>query len=213
VELWPGGRCQKCPQLGISVCHFTDALSLIPSPLLPLQELISGVPLPAVVLQSIRSAFAPGTRLICRSSSNVEDLEGMSGAGLYESIMNVPVDRPEDVAKAVAAVWASTYTRRAVLSRRAAGQQGWGDRRGGWEGVIERAAGLVWQAQGDQCSSTQLAGGHTAVSCLAAMKCFKLQALAAGDRCWLQDRRGLYLTLFVLGHLVDSSNVAKAAHD
>lgn len=45
----------------------------------------------------------------------------MSGAGLYDSIPNVPVDRPEDVSAAVAAVWASLYTRRAILSRRAAG--------------------------------------------------------------------------------------------
>jgi hypothetical protein len=45
----------------------------------------------------------------------------MSGAGLYESIPNVPVDRPADVSAAVAAVWASLYTRRAILSRRVAG--------------------------------------------------------------------------------------------
>lgn len=59
--------------------------------------------------------------MICRSSANVEDLAGMSGAGLYESVPNVPVDQPEDVSAAVAAVWASLYTRRAILSRRAAG--------------------------------------------------------------------------------------------
>ncbi len=59
-----------------------------------------------------------------RSSANVEDLAGMSGAGLYESIPNVPVDSPEDVSAAVAAVWASLYTRRAILSRRAAGGSG-----------------------------------------------------------------------------------------
>jgi phosphoglucan,water dikinase len=47
---------------------------------------------------------------------------GMSGAGLYESIPNVPVDRPEDVSAAVAAVWSSLFTRRAILSRRAAGE-------------------------------------------------------------------------------------------
>lgn len=46
---------------------------------------------------------------------------GMSGAGLYESVPNVPVDRPEDVSAAVAAVWASLFTRRAILSRRFAG--------------------------------------------------------------------------------------------
>jgi hypothetical protein len=39
-------------------------------------------------------------------------------------VMNVPVERGQDLGAAVAAVWASLYTRRAVLSRRAAG--GWG---------------------------------------------------------------------------------------
>jgi len=59
--------------------------------------------------------------LLCRSSANVEDLAGLSGAGLYDSVPNVPVDRPADISAAVAAVWASLYTRRAILSRRAAG--------------------------------------------------------------------------------------------
>jgi phosphoglucan,water dikinase len=47
----------------------------------------------------------------------------MSGAGLYESVPNVPSDRPEDISAAVAAVWASLYMRRAILSRRAAGER------------------------------------------------------------------------------------------
>lgn len=45
----------------------------------------------------------------------------MSGAGLYESISNVPVTDPQALGKAIAEVWASLYTRRAVLSRRTAG--------------------------------------------------------------------------------------------
>lgn len=60
--------------------------------------------------------------VIVRSSANVEDLEGMSGAGLYDSIANVPASDPVGLAKAVTGVWASLYTRRAVLTRRAAGQ-------------------------------------------------------------------------------------------
>ena len=58
-----------------------------------------------------------------RSSANVEDLAGMSGAGLYDSIAGVPAADPSALSKAIAAVWASLYTRRAVLSRRAAGKQ------------------------------------------------------------------------------------------
>lgn len=59
-----------------------------------------------------------------RSSANVEDLAGMSGAGLYDSLPNVPAADAEAFGTAVAAVWASLYTRRAVLSRRAAGAAG-----------------------------------------------------------------------------------------
>ncbi|KAL0365837.1 UNVERIFIED_CONTAM: Phosphoglucan, water dikinase, chloroplastic [Sesamum radiatum] len=60
-------------------------------------------------------------RLIVRSSANVEDLAGMSAAGLYESIPNVSLSSPIIFGHAIARVWASLYTRRAVLSRRAAG--------------------------------------------------------------------------------------------
>ena len=46
----------------------------------------------------------------------------MSGAGLYESIAGIPAQEPEALGRAVSEVWASLYTRRAVLSRRAAGK-------------------------------------------------------------------------------------------
>lgn len=62
-----------------------------------------------------------GARAYVRSSANVEDMEGMSGAGLYESVPNVDAASPEELGAAVARVWASLYTRRAVLTRRAAG--------------------------------------------------------------------------------------------
>lgn len=58
---------------------------------------------------------------IARSSANVEDLAGLSGAGLYDSIPNLKVSDAEAVAAGIAEVWASLYSRRAVLSRRAAG--------------------------------------------------------------------------------------------
>ncbi len=45
----------------------------------------------------------------------------MSGAGLYESLAGIPAADPEALGQAIAGVWASLYTRRAVLSRRAAG--------------------------------------------------------------------------------------------
>jgi phosphoglucan,water dikinase len=46
--------------------------------------------------------------------------QGMSGAGLYDSIPNVRASE-EAFGAAVAEVWGSLYTRRAVITRRAAG--------------------------------------------------------------------------------------------
>ncbi|GFR50578.1 hypothetical protein Agub_g12852 [Astrephomene gubernaculifera] len=63
----------------------------------------------------------PPLLLAVRSSANVEDLAGMAAAGLYDSVVGVPAEDEAGVAAAVAEVWASLYTRRAVLSRRSAG--------------------------------------------------------------------------------------------
>lgn len=45
-----------------------------------------------------------------------------AGAGLYESIPNVDSSNAAAVQAAVADVWASLFSRRAVLSRHAAGR-------------------------------------------------------------------------------------------
>lgn len=86
-----------------------------------LQELISSLSPSKEAIEIISELFPDSTRLIVRSSANVEDLAGMSAAGLYESIPNVSPSNPIVFGHAVARVWASLYTRRAVLSRRAAG--------------------------------------------------------------------------------------------
>ena len=67
-------------------------------------------------------ALGSSATVIVRSTANVEDLAGMSGAGLYDSIPNVALNNSGAFDKALAGVWASLYTRRAVLSRRAAGK-------------------------------------------------------------------------------------------
>ncbi|XP_024534041.1 phosphoglucan, water dikinase, chloroplastic isoform X1 [Selaginella moellendorffii] len=85
-----------------------------------LRELVSSQRLPKSAMSKIAEGFSSDARLIVRSSANVEDLAGMSGAGLYDSIPNVKLSEPENFCKAVAGVWASLYTRRAVLSRRVA---------------------------------------------------------------------------------------------
>jgi phosphoenolpyruvate synthase/pyruvate phosphate dikinase len=61
--------------------------------------------------------------LLC-SSCRAHITSGMSGAGLYDSIPNVPVNDAAALNAAIAGVWASLYTRRAILSRRAAGVAG-----------------------------------------------------------------------------------------
>ncbi|GAQ78092.1 water dikinase [Klebsormidium nitens] len=86
-----------------------------------LRALIEAQRLPEKVIQRVGKAFSADARLIVRSSANVEDLAGMSGAGLYDSIPNVKASEPEEFAEAVSKVWASLFTRRAVLSRRVAG--------------------------------------------------------------------------------------------
>ena len=72
-------------------------------------------------LQVLAGKALGGKTVIVRSSANVEDLAGMSGAGLYDSIPNIPAGDAKALGTAVAQVWASLFTRRAVLSRRAAG--------------------------------------------------------------------------------------------
>lgn len=67
-------------------------------------------------------AFGEGATVIVRSSANVEDLAGMSGAGLYDSIPNIAPKDPQQLEAAIKGVWASLYTRRAALSRHAAGK-------------------------------------------------------------------------------------------
>lgn len=66
-------------------------------------------------------ALGNDATVIVRSTANVEDLAGMSGAGLYDSIPNIALSTSGAFEKALTGVWASLYARRAVLSRRAAG--------------------------------------------------------------------------------------------
>lgn len=85
-----------------------------------LQNLISSLQPPEEITENLFKIFPKNARLIVRSSANVEDLAGMSAAGLYESIPNVSPSNPIIFANAISRVWASLYTRRAILSRRAA---------------------------------------------------------------------------------------------
>ena len=86
-----------------------------------LNDIITGVRIPQTILLTLGGAFDPGTTVIVRSSANVEDLAGMSGAGLYESVPNIDPRDPEALQTAITSVWASLHTRRALLARATAG--------------------------------------------------------------------------------------------
>ncbi|KAJ4887966.1 hypothetical protein Rs2_27714 [Raphanus sativus] len=86
-----------------------------------INEVMNSLQVPKETISTISKAFPKDARLIVRSSANVEDLAGMSAAGLYESIPNVSPSDPSVFSASVCRVWGSLYTRRAVLSRRAAG--------------------------------------------------------------------------------------------
>lgn len=69
----------------------------------------------------VQAAFPKGARVMVRSSANAEDLEDMSGAGLYDSIANIPVESQDALKSAVSRVWASLWTSRAASSRNSYG--------------------------------------------------------------------------------------------
>lgn len=62
-------------------------------------------------------AWAAHRQTILRSSTNAEDLEGFSGAGLYESIVVPANPSPGRVADALREVWASVWLQRAFEER------------------------------------------------------------------------------------------------
>jgi phosphoglucan,water dikinase len=83
-----------------------------------LRELIQQLVVPHEITAGVCRSFNRHTPLMVRSSANDEDLPAFAAAGLYESVANVP---PAEVALAVRDVWASLWTRRAILSRQQAG--------------------------------------------------------------------------------------------
>lgn len=66
------------------------------------------------------SPSKPPLLLAVRSSAAAEDLAGASAAGLYDSVLGVDPRDPDKLGDAVAQVWSSLFSRRAVLARRGA---------------------------------------------------------------------------------------------
>lgn len=73
------------------------------------------------ILTKICGSFQRDCKIMVRSSANCEDLEDMSGAGLYDSVANVKAQSPNEICDAVRTVWGSLWTRRAASSRSAHG--------------------------------------------------------------------------------------------
>ena len=70
----------------------------------------------AAVLAKLAADY-PGIRMRFRSSTNAEDLDGFTGAGLYTSKSGDPNDPERPVADAIRRVWASIWNSRAVQER------------------------------------------------------------------------------------------------
>jgi pyruvate, water dikinase len=89
-----------------------------------LQAAMRAAPLPAELVQLLDERLAgefPGLRMKFRSSTNAEDLERHTGAGLYDSQSGQPGDLERPVADAVRTVWASLWNVRAFEERDHAG--------------------------------------------------------------------------------------------
>jgi phosphoenolpyruvate synthase/pyruvate phosphate dikinase len=56
--------------------------------------------------------------LAVRSSSTLEDLDKMAGAGLFDSILNVKLNDKNQIKDAIIGVWQSLYNKRAIISRK-----------------------------------------------------------------------------------------------
>ncbi|MBN1344748.1 MAG: hypothetical protein JXQ73_18795 [Phycisphaerae bacterium] len=70
----------------------------------------------AMLMAKLQSDY-PGVRMRFRSSTNAEDLDGFTGAGLYTSKTGDPGDPDKPVLKAVRQVWASVWNFRAFEER------------------------------------------------------------------------------------------------
>jgi len=87
-----------------------------------LRQAVEACTVPKAVIDDIAKGLPKGTqRVAVRSSANSEDLEGVSGAGLHDSVLGVSATDPEELEKAVQTVWSSMFTLRAIQSRYAAG--------------------------------------------------------------------------------------------
>ncbi|HLV68081.1 MAG TPA: PEP/pyruvate-binding domain-containing protein, partial [Polyangiaceae bacterium] len=85
-----------------------------------IRELIETHPVDPDLLAEVTQAIAdrfPGVRVRFRSSSNVEDLGGFNGAGLYDSTGVDPDELDDGIEDAIRKIWASLWNLRAYDER------------------------------------------------------------------------------------------------
>lgn len=98
-----------------------------------LQDFVESAPLDPAFEASLTQQIAghfPNQRVRVRSSTNAEDLDGFTGAGLYTSKTYDPADPGKPLAKAVRQVWASLWNLRA-----------WEER--DWRGIDHQAVAMA----------------------------------------------------------------------
>lgn len=71
-----------------------------------------------IMAQSKIKSVPADQLLAIRSSSTLEDLDKMAGAGLFDSILNINFHDAEQIKKAIIDVWLSLHTKRAIISRK-----------------------------------------------------------------------------------------------
>ncbi|HRC58895.1 MAG TPA: PEP/pyruvate-binding domain-containing protein, partial [Kofleriaceae bacterium] len=85
-----------------------------------LRTAMRAAPLSAAFVQLVKAKLAadfPGIRMRFRSSTNAEDLDGFTGAGLYTSVSGDPNDPTDPIEDAIREVWASVWYFKAFEER------------------------------------------------------------------------------------------------
>ena len=71
-----------------------------------------------ITTQNKAAEVDPDLLLAVRSSSTLEDLDKMAGAGLFDSILNIKFNDAAQLKRAIIDVWLSLHTQRAIISRK-----------------------------------------------------------------------------------------------
>ncbi|KAB2909157.1 MAG: hypothetical protein F9K40_03985 [Kofleriaceae bacterium] len=99
---------------------FTNDPAVRDQQLAQLRADIEAAPIDAAFVQLVTTklnAEYPDTRMRFRSSTNAEDLDGFTGAGLYTSVSGQPGDLDDPIEDAIRRVWASVWNFKAFEER------------------------------------------------------------------------------------------------